>query len=118
MKYLLCGEECDVGDLLAITVIELYEANIFEDLKNHKFYMLGKDNHGLMGTDTKLIKEFASQLFSKANPKKKDTIINLICNMFPRFYECIQIAIKSVQKKDLINTLHYLLKRVKSRLMK
>lgn len=91
MKYLLCGEECDVGDLLAITVIELYEANIFENLKNHKFYMLGKDNHGLMGTDTKLIKEFASQLFSKANPKKKDTIINLICNMFPRFYECIEM---------------------------
>ena len=91
MKYLLCGEECDVGDLLAITVIELYEANIFENLKNHKFYMLGKDNHGLMGTDTKLIKEFASQLFNKANPKKKDTIINLICNMFPRFYECIEM---------------------------
>lgn len=44
-----------------------------------------------MGTDTKLIKEFASQLFNKANPKKKDTIINLICNMFPRFYECIEM---------------------------
>ena len=91
MKYLLCGEECDVGDLLAITVIELYEADVFKDVKNHKFYMLGKDNHGLMGTDTKLIKEFASQLFNKANPKKKDTIINLICNMFPRFYECIEM---------------------------
>lgn len=91
MKYLLCGEECDVGDLLAITVIELYEANVFEDVKNHKFYMLGQDNHGLMGTDTKLIKAFASELFSKANPKKKDTVINLICNMFPRFHECIEM---------------------------
>lgn len=91
MKYLLCGEECDVGDLLAITVIELYEANVFEDVKNHKFYMLGQDNHGLMGTDAKLIKAFASELFSKANPKKKDTVINLICNMFPRFHECIEM---------------------------
>lgn len=91
MKYLLCGEECNVGDLLAITVIELYEANVFEDVKNHKFYMLGQDNHGLMGTDTKLIKAFASELFSKANPKKKDTVINLICNMFPRFHECIKM---------------------------
>lgn len=91
MKYLLCGEECNVGDLLAITVIELYEANVFEDVKNHKFYMLGQDNHGLMGTDTKLIKAFASELFSKANPKKKDTVINLICNMFPRFHECIEM---------------------------
>lgn len=53
--------------------------------------MLGQDNHGLMGTDTKLIKAFASELFSKANTKKKDTVINLICNMFPRFHECIEM---------------------------
>lgn len=42
MKYLLCGEECDVGDLLAITVIELYEADVFKDVKIINFICWGK----------------------------------------------------------------------------
>ncbi len=90
MKYLLCGEECDVGDLLAITVIELYEANVFEDLKNHKFYMLGKDNLGQMVKDTKWIKEFRDKLFSKVNLKKRDFVSGLIYNMFPRFCDLVE----------------------------
>lgn len=90
MKYLLCGEECDVGDLLAITVIELYEANVFEDLKNHKFYMLGKDNLGQMVKDTTLIEEFKDKLFSKVNLKKRDFVGGLIYNMFPRFCDLVE----------------------------
>ena len=90
MKYLLCGEECDVGDLLAITVIELYEANVFEDLKNHKFYMLGKDNLGQMVKDTKWIQEFRDKLFSKVNLKKRDFVGGLIYNMFPRFCDLVE----------------------------
>lgn len=90
MKYLLCGEECDVGDLLAITVIELYEADVFKDVKNHKFYMLGKDNLGQMVKDTKWIQEFRDKLFSKVNLKKRDFVGGLIYNMFPRFCDLVE----------------------------
>lgn len=39
-KYLLCGKDCDVGDLLAITVLELFEPNVYACIRENRYLFL------------------------------------------------------------------------------
>lgn len=54
-RYTACGESCDVGDLLAVTVLELYESPVVRHMVDHKEFWLAPDI--MRGLENEISKE-------------------------------------------------------------
>lgn len=86
-KYSLCGSEVDIGDLAAVSALELFENPVYEAIKNNKFYMLGESYYGLLKPEPTQLKNFADRLLSLASESNKDCVKELLDNMFPGFWQ-------------------------------
>lgn len=92
LKYSHCGNEVDIGDLIAITTLELFENSVFETIKSNKFYILGEGNYGFLMPEPRQLKIFADRLMDLASEGNKDYVRDLIDNMFPGFWQRVEAA--------------------------
>ncbi len=87
LKYALCGDDVDVGDLIAITVIELYEDKVFNEIMTHKSYMLGVTDYGTISLGPEILGPFSDHLKEKIAAEDKNALIHMIDIMFPGFWK-------------------------------
>ena len=83
MKYALCGDECDIGDLLAVTILELFEPNVFSLLPSLKFPLISTSVYGLGNANIEIIKEAVQKLTNNGIANYPDTLKTLLPVMFP-----------------------------------
>ncbi len=86
MKYSSCGNECDLIDLFAVTVLEIFESRAFHEIRNNREYMLGFYK-GRVPVNQESMKFFISELLhlvSSGHLVWFERIINLL---FPGFWE-------------------------------
>lgn len=83
MKYALCGNECDIGDLLAVTILELFEPKVFSLLPSLKFPLIGTSVYGLGNADIEIVKASVQKLTNNDIANYPDTLKTLLPVMFP-----------------------------------
>lgn len=84
-KIPLIKEEIHIPDFLIITAIEIFEYNIFNEIKNSKTLFTG--------------------VYDFVSPEKKDNDKNLIGDL---------LKTKKLEKKDIINVIGYIFPKIKS----
>lgn len=81
-KYLLCGNDCDVGDLLAITVLELFEPDVYTCIRDNRYLFLEN-----VGNTIKMKQnEFKEYVFNDIDTIKIaniNTCRDILIKMFP-----------------------------------
>lgn len=83
MKYLLCGEECDIGDLLGVTILELYEPYVFYHLQENKELLLGLSDKVQTENEKNKEKEDVEKLISEKECNNPRGCSILLLLMFP-----------------------------------
>jgi len=87
MKYALCGEDVDIGDLAGITILEIFENKVYQKIKSHKAYMLGVDNYGITHLGADKLEPFSKELLDAASEKNRLVVKDMIDLMFPGFWK-------------------------------
>jgi hypothetical protein len=85
MKFELMKNECDLADLLAITILEIYELPLVIKMKGSKFQLCGYYNEIYSELKEKDAKQKLEYLLEGYTEEKRQDIINILSYLFPRF---------------------------------
>lgn len=83
LKYLLCGTVCDVGDLLAITVLELFEPDVYKCLWD-KNYLLLRKNLGFFEIMASAFNEYDFSALDKLKVNDRSACEDILRKLFPQ----------------------------------
>lgn len=102
VKYDACGDDCDVGDLLAITVLELYDPQLTQFILHHKNALLARHREAIgMEADPKELKLVARQI--EANEKFDALQQELLAELFPAFAQAVNWRKFSYEANEIIS---------------
>lgn len=88
VKYSLCGYDCNTFDLLAITVLEIFEPRVHQIIRMHKYYMLAETllEKNLTNEHKNELNLFYKELIEAFSKNNQPYAENLIKVLFPKFY--------------------------------
>ena len=102
VKYDACGDDCDVGDLLAITVLELYEPQLIQVILRHKNTLLARHREVIgIEADPKELKLVARQI--KAIKGFDTSMQELFAELFPVFAKAVDWRKFSYEVNEVIS---------------
>lgn len=84
LKYLLCQNDCDLGDLLAVTVFELFNPVLYKALPKYRNILLGKDQSGIFEVKKEVFEQYFSALLGLEGIRDKERCEELLRIMFPK----------------------------------
>ena len=109
LKYSLCGQECDVGDLLAITIMELYEPKLYALLPIYKNTLLGRGLHGILPMKKEELQDSFSHLVNQVNIYNENCCKDILLAMFPAVNKNLGTRVNDFDNNDrLSNKICYL----------
>ena len=108
MKYALCGDECDIGDLLAVTILELFEPKVFSLLPSLKFSLIGTNVYGLGSADKEIVKAAVQKLTNNDIANYPDTLKTLLPVMFPETHVASRTPAVTYNGDYLRNKISYI----------
>lgn len=88
VKYIACGDECDVGDLLTITIWEIYNQKLIQFILHHKNALLARKNEVIdLEANPEELKTVARQLETDAFADTAEQAI--LAELFPSFARAV-----------------------------
>lgn len=100
-RYNACGNDCDVGDLLAVTVLDLYEPDLISFLYRHRNTLLVQTT-GVpeWERESDALKNVAGEMDARFVLDKKPGLGQMIVEMFPAFANQVGWGRKEVGTGD------------------
>jgi hypothetical protein len=87
LKYANCGIDCDLGDLLGIIILEIYEPQVLQLIRSNKLAMCGQGLLGILSLKENDAVDIANRILKMIPDTKQATVKELLKIMFPKFSE-------------------------------